>query len=140
MLSSQSSQETFSRSTHFPGKTKGYPSPSGTAADARPPHPSVITLRGCSASEETENQQVIKQRGLFKKQTSLKMMNKMPISIHLSSLDCRPCIHSPAPLFVFGELWNMNVCVAAECKPFFSKLQGTAHEDNLLFPEGNCPP
>lgn len=42
----------------------------------------------------------------------------MPVSIHFSSLDRRPCIHSSAQLFVYGEFWDTGVLRAAECKPF----------------------
>lgn len=108
--------ETFSGSVHFPGPPAASPLvlPSLWNSSPRAASKPVRLQLGCRGDKSLR--QVIKKRKLFKKQKSQKTVTKMPVSVHLCSLDCRPYICDCARLFVFGEFWNMNVLIAASCK------------------------
>lgn len=114
--SSWSRLETFSGSVRFPGPPAAarlvLPSLWNSSSRAAP-KPVRLQL-GCRGGKSLR--QVIKKWKLFKKQKSQKTVTKMPISVHLRGLDCRPYICDCARLFVFGEFWNMNVLIAASYK------------------------
>lgn len=61
----------------------------------------------------------MKGEGLFQKQRSLKLVNKMPIGIHFSSLDYRPVFYSQ--LFVLG---NSGVCLELLHVNTFNRASG----------------